>query len=147
MENRRGVGAGVLRGGGRGLVEAEAGTRIAAWDRRGLERLARYVLRPLISESRLSMRGDSKVLVALKSPWPDGTTHLALTPIELLEKLAALVPRPHSNLLVDHGVLAAHARDRERVVGFGRAEVAYAVAEETEEAQRSRCARSRSVWG
>ncbi|MFO0697458.1 MAG: transposase [Polyangiales bacterium] len=75
---------------------------------------------PTVRRSELSMRGDGKVLVALKSPWPDGTTHLALTPLELVEKLAALVPRPHANLLVYHGVLAAHARDRERVVGYGR---------------------------
>ncbi|MFO0695241.1 MAG: transposase [Polyangiales bacterium] len=124
--------------------DLEAGTRIAAWDRRGLERLARYVLRPPIAESRLSMRGDGKVLVALKSPWPDGTTHLALTPLELLEKLAALVPRPHANLLVYHGVLAAHARDRERVVGYGRPEVADTAAPATEAESGDLRARSRS---
>jgi len=37
-------------------------------------------------------------VLALKSTWPDGTPHLVFTPVELLEKLAALVPRPHENL-------------------------------------------------
>ena len=59
-------------------------------------------------------------MLALKSPWPDGTTHLVFTPIELLEKLAALVPRPHENLLVYFGVLAANARPRRAIVRYGR---------------------------
>ena len=36
--------------------------------------------------------------------------------MELLEKLAALIPRPHVNLLIYHGALASHARARPHVV-------------------------------
>ena len=48
--------------------------------------------------------------------WSDGTTHLLLSPVELLEKLAALVPPPRLNLIRYHGVLAPSARDRASIV-------------------------------
>jgi hypothetical protein len=63
------------------------------------------------------------VLVRLKTPWPDGTSHIALQPLELLEKLAALIPRPYVNLIVYHGVLAPNAKWRCDVVAFGCARV------------------------
>lgn len=46
--------------------------------------------------------------------WSDGTTHLLLSPLELIEKLAALIPPPRLNLVRYHGILAPHARDRRR---------------------------------
>ena len=49
-------------------------------------------------------------------PWSDGTSHLLLSPMELLEKLAALVPPPRLHHLRYHGVLAPRARDRGRIV-------------------------------
>jgi hypothetical protein len=52
------------------------------------------------------------VLVRLKTPWRDGTSHVALQPVELLEKLAALIPRPYVNLIVYHGLLAPNAKWR-----------------------------------
>jgi len=42
-------------------------------------------------------------------------------PLEFLERLAALTPRPETNLLICHGVLAPRARWRCRVVAYGRA--------------------------
>ena len=41
-------------------------------------------------------------------------------PIEFLEKLTALIPRPALNLLVYHGVLAPQARWHPDVVAYGR---------------------------
>jgi hypothetical protein len=38
----------------------------------------------------------------------------------LIAKLAALIPRPHKNLILYHGVLAANAAWRKRVVAYGR---------------------------
>jgi hypothetical protein len=32
--------------------------------------------------------------------WRDGTSHLLFEPIEFLEKLAAIIPRPAGNLVV-----------------------------------------------
>ncbi len=45
-----------------------------------------------------------------------GLSHLLLSPMELLEKRAALVPPPRLHLLRYHGVLAPRARDRGRIV-------------------------------
>ena len=52
--------------------------------------------------------------------WRDGTSHFLFEPIEFLEKLAAIIPRPAVNLLLYHGVLAPHARWRSQVVRYGR---------------------------
>ncbi|MFZ4687423.1 MAG: transposase, partial [Hyphomonadaceae bacterium] len=48
----------------------------------------------------------------LKTPWRDGTTHLVLSPLEFMQRLAALVPRPRLHLIRYHGVLAATALRR-----------------------------------
>ena len=45
---------------------------------------------------------------------------LVFEPLEFLERLAAMTPRPETNLLICHGGLAPHARWRERVVAYGR---------------------------
>ena len=50
---------------------------------------------------------------------PDGTTHLLFDPVELLERLAALIRRPRINLLLYHGVLAPRAAWRSLVVQVG----------------------------
>jgi len=84
-----------------------------------LERLCRYLLRPPLAQERLRRRADGRILSRLRKAWNDGTTHL-LDPLELLEKLAALTPRPEAHLILYHGVLAPHAAWRRRVVGFGR---------------------------
>ena len=67
-------------------------------DRAHLERLCRYLFRPPLAQHRLQLRGDGRVLIELKSAWRDGTSHLLFEPIELLEKLAALIARPAINL-------------------------------------------------
>src|SRR3990170_981437 len=47
---------------------------------------------------------------------PTVPSHLLFEPLELLERLAALTPRPRINLVLSHGVLAPHARWRSRAV-------------------------------
>ena len=69
-------------------------------NRARLEQLCRYLLRPPLAQDRLRLRGDGRVLVELKTVWRDGTSHFLFEPIEFLEKLAALVPRPAVNLLL-----------------------------------------------
>jgi len=89
-------------------------------DRARLEQLCRYLLRPPLAQNRIRLRPDGRVLVELKTVWRDGTSHVLFEPIEFLEKLAAIVPRPAVNLLLYHGVLAPHARWRGQVVSYGR---------------------------
>ena len=67
---------------------------VTADGRAGVERLCRYVPRPPVAQERLSLTPDGLVVVTLKAEGHDGTTHLLFTPVELLEKLAALTLRP-----------------------------------------------------
>jgi hypothetical protein len=106
-----------------GGFDLHANTSVRAKNRPKLERLCRYLLRPPVAEDRLSLAPDGSVLVRLKTPWRDGTSHIALQPLELVEKLAALIPRPYVNLIVYHGVLAPNAAGRREVVVFGRAKL------------------------
>jgi hypothetical protein len=70
----------------------------------------RSLLRPPLAQHRVHLRADGRVLVELKTVWRDGPSHLLFEPIELLEKLAAITPRPAINLLLYHGVLCSLAR-------------------------------------
>jgi hypothetical protein len=88
-----------------------------------LERLSRYVLRPPVTGDRLSVAADGRVVLRLRHPWADGTTHLGFEPTAFLERLAVLVPRPRVNLLLYYGVLAPHAAWRAEVVPPTRAAV------------------------
>jgi hypothetical protein len=90
-----------------------------AADRARLEHLCRYLLRPAVAQDRIRLLDDGRLALTLKTPWADGTRQLVFEALELLEKLAALIPRPRINLVLYHGVLAPNSRWRARVVGYG----------------------------
>ncbi len=94
-----------------------AGLVVPAGQRHRLERVCRYVLRPPVAIDRLHLTDDGRVRLSLRHPWSDGTTDLVFTPLELLERLAVLVPRPRINLILYFGVLGARAAARAEVVG------------------------------
>jgi len=100
--------------------DLHANVWVSANDRAGVERLCRYVLRPPFAQERLRLRSDGRVALELKTAWHDGTRELVFEPLEFLERLAAMTPRPETNLLICHGVLAPRARWREQVVAYGR---------------------------
>ena len=52
------------------------------------------------------------VAYTLKTPYQDGTTHVAFEPVDFMARLAALVPQPRVNLTRYHGVLAPNYRWR-----------------------------------
>jgi hypothetical protein len=60
-----------------------------------------------------SLNRAGQVALNLKTPYRDGTTHIVMSPLEFLQRLAALVPRPRLHLIRFHGVLAPEARPRE----------------------------------
>src|SRR5262245_33702903 len=57
-----------------------------------------------------------QVVLQLKSPYKDGTTHIVMEPLEFMERLAALVPRPRLHLIRFQGVLAPNAKLRSKIV-------------------------------
>ena len=66
----------------------------------------RYITRPAIANERLKRNGAGQVVPKLKSPYRDGTTRIVMSPLQLMQRLAALVPRPHLHLIRFHGVFA-----------------------------------------
>jgi len=55
---------------------------------------------------RLLLTNAGQVVLTLKTPYRDGTTHIVMSALELMQRLAALVPRPRLHLIRFHGVLA-----------------------------------------
>ena len=92
-----GIRAGALCYASRGF-SLHAASRVEADDRRRLERPCRYVIRPPVAARRLRVLDDDTLVFSLKTPW-DGTCSLLLSPTELIEKLAALVPPPRVHLI------------------------------------------------
>ncbi len=99
-----------------------AQVHVEAGDRERLEHLCRYVCRPALASERLSLDERGRVLLELRHPWRDATTHIVFEPLVFLERLAALVPRPREHQLTYHGVLAPASSWRDLVVPVAAAE-------------------------
>ncbi len=69
-----------------------------------------------LSDERIQLNAAGQVELKLKTPWRGGTTHLVMSPLEFMQRLAALVPRPRLHLIRYHGVLAPNAMLRPLVV-------------------------------
>jgi hypothetical protein len=76
-----------------------AAVRCAADDRQALEQLCRYITRPALANERVQTNAAGQVVLKLKTAWRDGTTHLVMSPLEFMQRLAALVPRPRLHLI------------------------------------------------
>jgi hypothetical protein len=96
----------------------DANVEVEAHDRAALERLLRYGLRPAFAEKRLSRLPSGKVAYRLKRPFYTGQTHVVLSPVDFLRRLAALIPPPRKNLIRYHGVFSPHARARAQVLAL-----------------------------
>ena len=63
-------------------------------DERGkLERLCRTISRPAVSQARLSLSAGGLVRYQLKTPYPDGTTHVLSEPLDFIARPAARAAR------------------------------------------------------
>src|SRR5712691_3717987 len=86
-----------------------AHTHIPAHRRDQLECLIRYTARGAVSLERLEQDAKGDLVYTFTHPWSDGTTGIRLSPLELLEKLTALVPLPRVHLVRYGGCLAPHS--------------------------------------
>jgi putative transposase len=89
-----------------------ANTQVPAHRRDQLERLIRSTARGAVSLERLERDANGDLVYTFTHPWSDGTTGIRLSPLELLEKLAALVPLPRVHLVRYGGCLAPHSHLR-----------------------------------
>jgi hypothetical protein len=93
-----------------------ANTDIPAHRRDQLERLIRYTARGALSLERLEQDANGDLMYRFNRPWSDGTTGIKLSPVELLEKLASLVPLPRAHLVRYGGCLAPHSKLRTAII-------------------------------
>ena len=98
----------------------QAGRHLHENDRDGLEALCRYCLRPPLAKDRLVRAADGRgeLVLELKRAMADGRTTLRLTPLDLLRRLAGLVPPPRTHSIHYFGAFAAHAALRGRIVPY-----------------------------
>jgi len=89
-----------------------AHTQVPAHRRDQLAQLIRYTARGAVSLERLTQDANGDLVSTFTHPWSDGTTGIRLAPLELVEKLAALVPLPHVHLVRYGGCLAPHSHLR-----------------------------------
>ncbi len=93
-----------------------ANTNIPAHRRDQLERLIRCTARGAVSLERLMEDDRGDLAYMFTRPWSDGTTGIKLSPLELLEKLAATVPLPRVHLVRYGGCLAPHSTLRAAII-------------------------------
>jgi len=73
-------------------------------------------VRPFRRTLEDATQASGMLRLTLKRPWSDGTVALELTPLELVERLAAMIPPPRKNQILYHGVLAPRSAWRKQVV-------------------------------
>jgi hypothetical protein len=98
-----------------GGFSLDASVRIEAHDRQGLERLLRYCARPAFALERLREIDPEHLVYESVKPGPGGSVSLMLTPLELIERLAALIPPPRRHRHRYFGVLAPNSPLRSAV--------------------------------
>jgi hypothetical protein len=93
-----------------------ANTAIPAHRRDQVERLMRSTARGALSLERLAQDANGDLMYRFNRPWSDGTTGMKLSPLELLEKLAALVSLPRAHLVRYGGCVAPHSTLRAAII-------------------------------
>lgn len=91
---------------------------IAKGDAQGRLKLARYMLHPPLTDRQISRSADGRVLFTQDRPWQTPTKAVVLDPLDLLTKLALLVPPARSKTVRFHGVYAPNATLRDEVLSY-----------------------------
>jgi hypothetical protein len=89
-----------------------AGLSTQRGERKKLERLLRYGLRPPFSQKRLSLTGDGKVRLKLRKAYFTGQTEVQFAPLDFIRRLAAIVPPSRENQTRYYGIFSAHHKER-----------------------------------
>lgn len=101
-----------------GGFSVDGSVRIEAADRAGRERLLRYCARPPFALDRLRQLDGDRLVYDHPRPGPGAAGALILTPLELLDRLAALVPPPRVHRHRYFGVLAPNSPLRAAVTAL-----------------------------
>ena len=71
------------------MVPSGITDQTGADDSQALEQPCRYVTRPALANERVQTNAAGQVVLKLKTPWRDGTTHLVMSPLDFMRRLAA----------------------------------------------------------
>ena len=107
--------AGWEHGGGFSLG---ASVGIEGADRPGLDRLLRYCARPGFAVERLREIDAEHLVYESVKPGPGGSVSVMLRPLDLIERVAALIPSPRRHRHRYYGVLAPKVPLRAQVTAF-----------------------------
>ena len=91
----------------------------------------------------MSVNPAGQVVLKLKTPYRDGTSHIVMSPLEFMQRLAALVPRPRLHLIRFHGALAPNAKLRAAIVPIPPA---HTTTEHASDCAHAHGARVRMTW-
>ena len=132
-----------------GGFSLDASVRISGTDRAGLERLLRYCARPPFALEHLHTLDAEHLLYHNPKPRSDSPRELVLTPLELIDKIAALIPPPRAHRHRYYGVLAPNSPMRAAVTALAPTPVVVpplAEATETEADAPPHRAASHYLW-
>ena len=101
-----------------GGFSMDASVCIGGTDRSGLERLLRYCARPPFALEHLHTLNAEHLLYHNPKPRSDSPRDLVLTPLELIDKIAALIPPPRAHRHRYYGVLAPNSPKRAAVTAL-----------------------------
>ena len=89
--------------------DLHVGRRICGADGERMERLSRCALRGPVVTERLTELKDGRLKYEFGHSWRDGTRAVLFEPLELIERLVALIPVQRRNLVTAHGTFASRA--------------------------------------
>lgn len=101
-----------------GGFSLDASVCIQDTDRAGLERLLRYCARPPFALAHLHPLDAEHLIYHNPKPRSDSPRNLVLTPLALIDKIAALIPPPRAHRHRYYGVLAPNSPMRAAVTAL-----------------------------
>jgi hypothetical protein len=96
----------------------DASVCIQETDRAGLERLLRYCARPPFALAHLHPLDEEHLIYHNPKPRSDSPRDLVLTPLALIDKIAALIPPPRAHRHRYYGVFAPNSPMRAAVTAM-----------------------------
>ncbi len=97
-------------------MQLHAATTVDGRDRKQLERICRYMLRPPFAHDAVQALPDGRVRVHFKAPWRSGAAHADMSPDKFLARLCGLVPPPGFHMTRYFGVFANRHHLRARII-------------------------------
>ncbi len=97
-------------------MHLHAATAVDGRDRKQLERVCRYMLRPPFAHDAVQALPDGRVRVLFKAAWRSGAAHADMSADKFLARLCALVPPPGFHMTRYFGVFANRHHLRPRII-------------------------------